>query len=138
MNQGHNCTPQTTNDLSMNNTWFENEQRKALYGCIYSEKESVQQNTTLDLFVPLCFSQDEEYWNMFGGVIDEKKERLWDALINGFEQYSNTLTERAKLIQTTDALRQQVSVYLWLLWSSRVTFWLIVEAKVLKLKRYQN
>eukprot|EP00794_Sanderia_malayensis_P011982 gene11982-13220_t len=54
-------------------------------------------------------SQDEQYWSMFSSVIDTKKERLWDALITGFEQYSGTLTSRAKLIQTTDALRQQNS-----------------------------
>ena len=46
---------------------------------------------------------------MFPAVISEKKERLWDALIQGFEKYNETLTERAKLIQTTTGLRQQVS-----------------------------
>ncbi|XP_065062608.1 dynein regulatory complex protein 1-like [Rhopilema esculentum] len=54
-------------------------------------------------------SQDEDYWRMFPAVIGEKKERLWDALIQGFEKYNETLTERAKLIQTTTGLRQQNS-----------------------------
>ena len=41
-------------------------------------------------------------------VIDEKKERLWTGLLDGFEKYLGVLTERASLIQETDALRQQV------------------------------
>lgn len=41
-------------------------------------------------------------------VIDEKKERVWTALLDGFEKYLAVLTERASLIQETDALRQQV------------------------------
>ena len=53
-------------------------------------------------------SQDAEYWKMYSAVVDEKKVRLWDALIAGFDKYNETLTERAKLIQSTDSLRQQV------------------------------
>ena len=41
-------------------------------------------------------------------VIDVKKERVWTALLDGFEKYLSVLTERASLIQETDALRQQV------------------------------
>ena len=41
-------------------------------------------------------------------VIDVKKERVWTALLDGFEKYLAVLTERASLIQETDALRQQV------------------------------
>lgn len=42
-------------------------------------------------------------------VIDVKKERVWTALLDGFEKYLAVLTERASLIQETDALKQQVS-----------------------------
>ncbi|XP_035692027.1 dynein regulatory complex protein 1-like [Branchiostoma floridae] len=52
-------------------------------------------------------SQDEGYWRAMGGIIPEKKERLWSALLEGFDKYSRTLDERAKLITDTDALRQQ-------------------------------
>ncbi|XP_019619158.1 PREDICTED: dynein regulatory complex protein 1-like [Branchiostoma belcheri] len=52
-------------------------------------------------------SQDEGYWKAMGGIIPEKKERLWTALLQGFDKYSRTLDERAKLITETDALRQQ-------------------------------
>ena len=41
-------------------------------------------------------------------VIDNPKEHVWDALIDGFEKYLSVLTERAALIQETDALEQQV------------------------------
>ena len=53
-------------------------------------------------------SEDEAYWKQFASVIDDKKKRLWDALIDAFEKYSQVLTERATLIQETEALRQQV------------------------------
>ena len=45
---------------------------------------------------------------MFPAVIDDKKGRLWDGLIDGFERYNEILTERASQIQSTEALRQQV------------------------------
>lgn len=41
-------------------------------------------------------------------LIDTSKEHVWDALIDGFEKYLSVLTERAALIQETDALEQQV------------------------------
>ena len=44
------------------------------------------------------------------GVIDSSKEHVWDALIDGFEKYLSVLTERAALIQETDALEQQVCI----------------------------
>jgi len=54
-------------------------------------------------------SKDEEYWKQLASVIDGKKERVWDALIEGFEKYSQVLVERSSLIQETDGLRQQNS-----------------------------
>ena len=49
-----------------------------------------------------------EYWEQLFLVIDSRKERLWDGLIEGFEMYNKVLNERALLIQDTDSLRQQV------------------------------
>lgn len=42
------------------------------------------------------------------GVIEKSKEHVWDALNDGFQKYLSVLTERAALIQETDALEQQV------------------------------
>ncbi|XP_071491809.1 dynein regulatory complex protein 1-like [Diadema antillarum] len=52
-------------------------------------------------------SEDADYWKMFPSVISEKQEKVWTALIEGFEKYSDVLHERAKLITETDGLRQQ-------------------------------
>ena len=57
----------------------------------------------------LILSLDEAYWQRMSGIIDSKNERVWDALLDGFEKYLGVLTERSSLIQETDALRQQVS-----------------------------
>lgn len=54
-------------------------------------------------------SRDDEYWSQLAAVIDEKKQRLWDAMLNGFEKYSQVLKERSTLIDETDSLRQQNS-----------------------------
>ena len=54
-------------------------------------------------------SLDESFWQKTSSVIDVKKERVWTALLDGFEKYLAVLTERASLIQETDALKQQVS-----------------------------
>ena len=32
-------------------------------------------------------SDDAAYWEKYPGVIPEKQERLWDALIDAFEKY---------------------------------------------------
>ncbi|CAC5382327.1 DRC1 [Mytilus coruscus] len=52
-------------------------------------------------------SQDSEYWSRYAKLIDTPKERLWDALIEGLEKYSETLTSRSNLINETEALKQQ-------------------------------
>ena len=57
-------------------------------------------------------SMDEAYWQQLASVTDEKKERVWDAMIDGFEKYSQVLSERATLIHDTDALKQQVNYVL--------------------------
>ncbi|XP_032232774.1 dynein regulatory complex protein 1 isoform X2 [Nematostella vectensis] len=50
---------------------------------------------------------DAEFWQQMSSVTDESKERLWNALEDGFDKYLGVLTERAVLIQETDSLRQQ-------------------------------
>lgn len=52
-------------------------------------------------------SEDSDYWASYAKLVDEKKERLWDALVEGLEKYSEVLTSRSGLINETDALRQQ-------------------------------
>ncbi|XP_067665435.1 dynein regulatory complex protein 1-like [Haliotis asinina] len=52
-------------------------------------------------------SDDSEYWAKYAGILSDKKERMWDALIDGLEKYSEVLGSRASLITETDALRQQ-------------------------------
>lgn len=52
-------------------------------------------------------SQDSEYWAKYAKLVDPNKERLWDALIEGMEKYSETLTSRSNLINETEALKQQ-------------------------------
>jgi len=32
-------------------------------------------------------SLDVEYWSKYPNVIDEKRERLWDALLSGLQKY---------------------------------------------------
>ena len=53
-------------------------------------------------------THDEEYWTDLSSVIDQQKERMWDAMLSGFEKYSHVLKERSTLIGETDSLRQQV------------------------------
>lgn len=57
----------------------------------------------------LFYRLDESFWQKMSSVIDLKKERVWTALLDGFEKYLAALTERASLIQETDALKQQVT-----------------------------
>ena len=61
-----------------------------------------------NVLILIIISLDAEYWQKMTAVIDSSKEHVWDALIDGFEKYLSVLTERAALIQETDALEQQV------------------------------
>ena len=67
-------------------------------------KEKMAEN-----YVLLFYRLDESFWQKMSSVIDVKKERVWTALLDGFEKYLAGLTERASLIQETDALKQQVT-----------------------------
>jgi len=72
----------------------------------YKESRS-QQTRRFGVHPARNASLDEEYWQKLAGVMDAKSERVWDAMIDGFEKYQTVLTERATLIHDTDALRQQ-------------------------------
>ncbi|CAF0771917.1 unnamed protein product [Adineta steineri] len=52
-------------------------------------------------------SLDIEYWSKYPDVIDDQRERLWDALTSGLQKYYSTLTARAKLIDDNNALARQ-------------------------------
>lgn len=69
--------------------------------------EKNYEETWLENFL-LFYRLDESFWQKMASVIDVKKERVWTALLDGFEKYLAVLTERASLIQETDALKQQV------------------------------
>ncbi|KAK2551528.1 Dynein regulatory complex protein 1 [Acropora cervicornis] len=71
------------------------------------QKESKKQSIKLATGTGREAILDESFWPKMSSVIDVKKERVWSALLDGFEKYLSVLTERASLIQETDALRQQ-------------------------------
>ncbi|XP_067935770.1 dynein regulatory complex protein 1-like [Watersipora subatra] len=52
-------------------------------------------------------TDDAAYWEKYTQVINPKKEKLWDALIDSLDKYSETLKNRASLLTETDALRTQ-------------------------------
>ncbi|XP_013380975.2 dynein regulatory complex protein 1-like, partial [Lingula anatina] len=52
-------------------------------------------------------ADDAAYWKKYCSILPEKTERMWDALLDGLEMYSDCLQSRAKLITETDGLRQQ-------------------------------
>nr|XP_006825346.1 PREDICTED: dynein regulatory complex protein 1-like [Saccoglossus kowalevskii] len=52
-------------------------------------------------------SEDEAYWKKYASVLTSKDEKVWSALLTGFDKYSEVLNNRSKLISETDALRQQ-------------------------------
>lgn len=71
------------------------------------QKETKRQSLKLGIGVGRMATLDESFWKKTSSVIDVKKERVWTALLDGFEKYLAVLTERASLIQETDALKQQ-------------------------------
>ncbi|XP_038052211.1 dynein regulatory complex protein 1-like [Patiria miniata] len=52
-------------------------------------------------------SEDAAYWASFPSVLSGKQEKVWKALLDGLEKYSDVLNQRSKLITETDSLRQQ-------------------------------
>ncbi|XP_071803917.1 dynein regulatory complex protein 1-like [Asterias amurensis] len=52
-------------------------------------------------------SEDAEFWASFPSVLSGKQEKVWRALVDGLEKYSDVLNQRSKLITETDSLRQQ-------------------------------
>ena len=52
-------------------------------------------------------SEEREFWVRMSKVIPDSHYRIWDALEDGLEKYLKQLQSRAKLIDETDAIRQQ-------------------------------
>ncbi|XP_072029395.1 dynein regulatory complex protein 1-like isoform X2 [Amphiura filiformis] len=52
-------------------------------------------------------SEDKPYWESFPSVLSENQEKVWKALLEALEKYSDCLGTRTTLITETDALRQQ-------------------------------
>lgn len=71
------------------------------------QKEAKRQSLKVGAGIGKVTMLDESFWQNMASVIDVKKERVWTALLDGFEKYLAVLTERAALIQETDALKQQ-------------------------------
>ncbi|KAL9962962.1 hypothetical protein ACROYT_G032120 [Oculina patagonica] len=71
------------------------------------QKETKRQSLKLGTGAGRMATLDESFWQKMASVIDVKKERVWTALLDGFEKHLAVLTERASLIQETDALKQQ-------------------------------
>eukprot|EP01065_Artemidia_motanka_P032209 TRINITY_DN39242_c0_g1_i1.p1 TRINITY_DN39242_c0_g1~~TRINITY_DN39242_c0_g1_i1.p1 ORF type:complete len:698 (+),score=313.53 TRINITY_DN39242_c0_g1_i1:56-2095(+) len=51
--------------------------------------------------------EEREFWIRMANVIPESHWRIWGALEKGLERYQKQLQSRAKLIDETDAIRQQ-------------------------------
>ncbi|XP_076456963.1 dynein regulatory complex protein 1-like [Babylonia areolata] len=52
-------------------------------------------------------SDDSAYWIKYSSLLSENKERVWDALLDGLEKYSEVLNSRSGLLTETEALRTQ-------------------------------
>ncbi|XP_071964667.1 dynein regulatory complex protein 1-like [Antedon mediterranea] len=52
-------------------------------------------------------SRDAEYWASFPTVLLGQKEKVWTALLDGLQRYSDVLTERSKLLTETEYYQQQ-------------------------------
>lgn len=95
----------------MKNLIHPNEVAKALRKFVQDnrqpQKEAKRQSLKVGAGVGKVTTLDESFWQNMASVIDVKKERVWTALLDGFEKYLAVLTERAALIQETDALKQQ-------------------------------
>ncbi|CAF1479790.1 unnamed protein product, partial [Rotaria sordida] len=48
-----------------------------------------------------------EYWSKYPNVVDERRERLWDAFLSGLQKYHSILNARAKLMDENSALAKQ-------------------------------
>ncbi|RMX54789.1 hypothetical protein pdam_00014124 [Pocillopora damicornis] len=95
----------------MKNLIHPNEVAKALRKFVQDnrqpQKEAKRQSLKVGAGIGKVTMLDESFWQNMASVIDVKKERVWTALLDGFEKYLAVLTERAALIQETDALKQQ-------------------------------
>eukprot|EP01059_Diplonema_ambulator_P025758 TRINITY_DN42856_c0_g1_i1.p1 TRINITY_DN42856_c0_g1~~TRINITY_DN42856_c0_g1_i1.p1 ORF type:complete len:586 (+),score=275.75 TRINITY_DN42856_c0_g1_i1:76-1833(+) len=51
--------------------------------------------------------EEKEFWVRMANVVPESHSRIWGALEDGLEKYYKQLQDRARLIDETDAIRQQ-------------------------------
>lgn len=89
-----------------------NDVTRALRAFVQDHKQPPKEKGKAAQFKIACLderddSDDTGYWLKYPAVLPERKERLWDALLDSLEKYSETLTSRSNLITETDALRQQ-------------------------------
>ncbi|KAJ9445493.1 Dynein regulatory complex protein 1 [Diplonema papillatum] len=71
-----------------------------------SSKKS-QQSTFLERAKRKRQRDEKEFWQRLSHVIPDGHYRVWGALEDGLEKYLKQLQDRAKLIDETDAIRQQ-------------------------------
>lgn len=69
-----------------------------------------------------CISEKDiiEYWRRYREIFDEKKEKLWDAMIIGLQKYHDILKERHKLMGDIEGIQRQNAELRRLLESCRV------------------
>ena len=58
---------------------------------IYSSSENHKGSSFTKNVTRRDNTYDEEYWSQLASVIDQQKERMWDAMISGFKKYSLSL-----------------------------------------------
>lgn len=52
-------------------------------------------------------SADSEYWMKYENLIDDKKNKLWDAMLSSLQKYQGVLIRRSQLIDENKALANQ-------------------------------
>ncbi|KAG8034601.1 hypothetical protein G9C98_007677 [Cotesia typhae] len=69
-----------------------------------------------------CISEKDiiEYWRRYREIFDDKKEKLWDAMIIGLQKYHDILKERHKLMGDIEGIQRQNAELRRLLESCRV------------------
>ncbi|CAG5095455.1 Similar to drc1: Dynein regulatory complex protein 1 (Danio rerio) [Cotesia congregata] len=69
-----------------------------------------------------CISEKDiiEYWRRYREIFDDKKEKLWDAMIIGLQKYHDILKERHKVIGDIEGIQRQNAELRRLLESCRV------------------
>lgn len=89
-----------------------NEVLKALRAFVEDNRQPVKERANRSQFRITALedrdsSEDSEYWTRYSSMLSEKKERVWDALLDGLEKYSEVLNSRSSLLTETESLRTQ-------------------------------